>query len=105
MSMAVILNRPEQRWECPKCGAQDVTHEAQPHQRFHSCRALAGIEAPMVPAGTKAKIEAVVREDYVGQEQVTLDGEGRPIMSVVTTRDDGQDVAVFAPLATAKGQG
>jgi hypothetical protein len=53
----------------------------------------------MVPAGTKCKIEAVEREDYVGRDLVQRNGEGTPIMSIVTTRDDGQDCNVLAPCA------
>lgn len=63
---------------------------------------MKGLTAPMVPAGIKAKVEAVERPDYVGKELVQTDGEGKPIMSLVTTRDDGQDVTVFAPTATAE---
>jgi hypothetical protein len=55
----------------------------------------------MVPAGTSCKVEAVERGDYVGRETVQTDGEGRPVQSVVTTRDDGQDCTVYAPTATA----
>jgi hypothetical protein len=62
---------------------------------------LRGLTAPMVLAGTKAKVEIHEREDYIGSDKVQLH-EGRPVMSVVTTRDDGQDVAVFAPVATAR---
>jgi hypothetical protein len=58
--------------------------------------------APFVPDNTKAKIEVVTREDYVGKEIVTEDAEGRPVMSVVTTRDDGQDCTIMAP--TAQGE-
>lgn len=94
---------PEQRWECPNCTLQDVTHEAQPHTRYHACRGLKGLTAPMVPAGTRCKVEAVEREDYIGDEIVTYDGENRPIMRVETTRDEGNDVAVFAPLARSNG--
>jgi len=97
-----ILNA-ERRWECPNCTLQDVTYEAQPHSRMHACRGLKGLTAPMVPAGTRCKIEAKEREDYIGDEVVTHDGEGRPIMRVETTRDDGNDVAVFAPLAKSGG--
>lgn len=100
MSRVVLLGA-EQHWECPNCSATQVTHEARPHTRFHSCRGLRGVTAPMVSAGTRCKVEAIVREDYVGSEDVRYDGEGRPIMSVVTTRDNGTDVAVFAPTATA----
>jgi hypothetical protein len=98
-----ILNA-EQRWECPNCVATDVTHEAQPHTRYHACRGLKGLTAPMVPAGTRCKVEAVEREDYVGNQILTYDGENRPIMRVETTREDGNDVAVFAPLARLNGE-
>ena len=53
----------------------------------------------MVPAGTKAKVTAVEREDYIGNDNV-----GR-VMAVKTERSDGSnDVAVFAPTATAKAE-
>jgi hypothetical protein len=83
----------------------DVTHEIRPHSRFHPCPRLGGISAPFVPVGTKAKVEARVREDYVGEEHLTYDESGRPVMSVVTTRDDGQDTAVFAPTARVRLRG
>lgn len=101
--MSVLLT-PIQRWACPNCPITDVTHEARPHTRFHTCKGLRGLTAPLVPAGTKCKVEVREREDYVGSEKVQLDPElGRPVMSVVTTRDDGQDCTVFAPAATAQG--
>jgi hypothetical protein len=100
----VIHITPVHRWYCPNCHKEDVTHEARPHSRFHICPKLRGLTAPMLPAGTKAKVTAHEREDYVGTDKVQLDPERkRPVMSVVTTRDTGQDVAVFAPTATAKG--
>jgi len=89
----------ERRWACPNCTLEEVTYEAAPHSRFHACRGLAGLTAPMVPAGTRCKVEAVERGDYVRGELVQTDGNGRPVMSVVTTRDDGTDAAVFAPTA------
>src|SRR5258705_3183284 len=102
--MEVVLLKPEQRWECPNCNFKDVTHEASPHSRFHSCRGLKGLTAPMVPAGTKTKVTAREREDYVGREIVTKDGEGRPIMAIVTEREDGSnDTAVLAPIAQVRG--
>lgn len=91
----------EHHWTCPNCTATDVTYQQEPHTRFHACRGLRGLTAPMVPAGTSCKVEAVEREDYVGRELVQTDAEGRPVMRVETTRDDGNDVAVFAPCATA----
>lgn len=97
--MAVTLLAPEHHWTCPNCPATHVTHESRPHTPFHACRGLRGLTAPFVPAGTKAKVEAQEREDYVAGELVQTDGEGRPVMSVVTTRDNGQDCAVLAPTA------
>lgn len=94
---------PEQRWECPNCDITDITHEARAHTRFHDCAGLQGMTAPMVPAGTKCKVETVERGDYIGTDLVQTDGEGKPIMAVVTTRDDGTDCAVFAPCATGSG--
>jgi hypothetical protein len=98
--LAVPLLTPEQHWSCPNCPQTSVTHEQAPHTRFHACHGLAGLTAPMVPDGTRCKIEAVERQDYIAGDLVQLDGNGRPVMSVVTTRSDGQDCAVFAPCAT-----
>ena len=66
--------------------------------------ALRVLTAPMLPEGVAAKVEAREREDYVGQERVQTDENGRPVMSVVTTRDDGQDAILFMPSATADGR-
>ena len=68
---------------------------------MHICRGLRGLEVPMVPAGTRCKVEAHDREDYVAGDWVQTDADGRPVMNVVTTRDDGQDCTVYAPCATA----
>jgi len=97
----VLLDAPQRRWACPNCDLTDVTHETQPHTRFHACRGLRGLTAPMVEAGIKAKVETQEREDYIGTDLVQTDGEGRPVMAITTTRDDGQDCTVFAPCATA----
>jgi hypothetical protein len=94
----VITIVPERQWVCPNCTFTDVTHEARPHSRYHTCPGLNGLSAPMVPAGTKAKVTAMEREDYIG-----TDTAGRT-MAVVTERDDGNDVTVFAPAATAKAK-
>lgn len=98
----IPLLRPEQRWECPNCLLVDVTHEAQQHTRMHNCSGLHGLSTPMVPAGTRCKVETREREDYIGTEEVQYDSEGRPIMSVVVTRDEGNDVTVYAPCATTR---
>lgn len=102
--MSVVL-RSTQFWTCPNCYRTDVTHEPRPHTRFHTCSGLRGLTAPMLPDGTKAKVEAIEREDYVGREIVQLDPEKRrPVMAVKTTRDTGEDRIVFAPTASASGR-
>ena len=91
-----------QTWRCPNCGLEERT-EPKPN-RFHTCPKLRFMTAPMVLAGTDAKVTINEREDYVGKEMVRLDPErGRPVMSIVTERADGSnDVMVFAPTATAR---
>jgi len=60
---------------------------------------------PLIEAGTKVKVTAVEREDYVGNEQVQLDPTGRPVMAVITEREDGSnDVSVYAPTASGKAE-
>lgn len=92
-------------WVCPnRCGQEYRTKQFLPN-RFHTCPKLRGLmTVPMVLEGTRAKVEANEREDYIGKEHVQLDPErGRPVMNVKTTRDDGEDIVVFAPSAVAKG--
>jgi hypothetical protein len=101
-AMNAAMLQTEHHWACPNCPVTDVTRQSAPHTRFHACRGLRGMLAPMVPAGTRCKVEAVERQDYVAGEQVRADAEGRPVMAVVTTRDDGTDCAVFAPCATGR---
>lgn len=96
---------PVRHWVCPNCPRSHITREARPHTPFHPCGGLKGLTAPFVPAGMDCKVEAVEREDYVAGELVQTDGDGRPIMRVETTRDDGNDVAVLAPCATANLRG
>ena len=43
-------------WYCPNCHLEDVTHEPRPHTRFHTCPALRGLTAPMLPKGVAAKL-------------------------------------------------
>lgn len=100
---AILIQPPARRWECLRCPTTDVTHEVEPHTRMHNCAALGGFTTPMVPAGTKGKLVLHVREDYVGGEDVRYDSDGRPIMSAEVVRDDGNDVAVYAPTAYADG--
>lgn len=91
------------RWECPKCNSSALTQDNK--IPMHPCRGMAGLMTPLRPEGTKSKVEIVEREDYIGTEDVQVDGEGRPIMSVVTTRDDGQDCTIYAPVAGIGAEG
>lgn len=91
---------PVTRWECRKCNTKDVTREAQPHTRFHTCPGMKGITAPLVREGEDCDVRANIREDYVGDEDVTYDDDGRPVMAVETRYADGSnDLAVMAPCA------
>lgn len=98
----MLLTPVERHWICPNCQATHITHETQPHTPFHPCPGLRGLTAPYVEEGVRCKVEATEREDYVGKEIVHTDIDGRPAMSVITTRDDGYDCAVLAPAATAE---
>lgn len=98
--MPVLLNVFAD-WYCPNCGLTDRIANLPPSaSRMHTCPKLRGLTAPLLRAGVRAKVEARDREDYVGRDRVQTDANGRPVMSVVTIRDDGQDTRVFAPIAT-----
>jgi len=59
----------------------------------------------MVRGGIKARVTAVEREDYVGDETVQTGAGGRPVMAVITEYEDGSnDTTVYAPLAEAKAE-
>jgi len=92
-----VLLDPEQHWVCPNCTVTAVTRGAP--NRFHPCRGLAGVVAPLVLEGVRCRVTAELREDYVGDEDVQRDADGRPVMAVRTVRDDGEDLAVLAPTA------
>lgn len=101
--MTVILDVPVRDWYCPNCGKTDQTQETRPHTRYHPCPKLRGLSAPMLPADMKAKVTAHEREDYIGNDIPQVDESGRPIMSITTEREDGQDVMVLASTAVGKG--
>jgi len=84
-------------WHCPNCEAVARTVDAK--VPWHDCPGLAGLHVALIPDGMRAKVEAVEREDYIAGEDVQCDSAGRPVMAAVTTRDEGQDVAVYAPTA------
>jgi hypothetical protein len=100
--VAVLLQPPPNRWECPNCDLTDTTAwTPEPHTRMHTCRGLKGLTAPMVPAGARAKVVTREREDYIAGEDVQTDDDGRPVMNVTVEHWDGHtDVAVYAPCAT-----
>lgn len=95
----IILTAPEHRWVCSRCDHVHVTHDVRPHTPFHPCRGLKGLTAPMTAEGERVDVRVHEREDYLGDEVVTRDGDNRPIMAVEVVRDDGTDLAVFAPMA------
>lgn len=97
--MPVLLNS-EVHFVCPNCPQSVVLPTLPSKPVMHHCPGLHFL-APFVQEGLDCKVEANEREDYVGQEMVRTDDQGRPIMSVVTTRNDGQDCVVFAPTAKA----
>lgn len=99
--MGVPLLTTITRWECPNCDVTDVTSGPVPN-RFHTCGGLHELTAPLIPAGTRCKVEAEVRGDYLNGEIQATGDDGRPYMGIRTTRDDGEDLAVNAGLAQAR---
>ena len=98
----VLLIPPEQRWSCPNCTLTAVTHypAGMVAAEYHPCRGLRGLNAPMIPDGTDAKVEAVQWGDMLHGERVQRDGEGRPTSFIRTERADGSnDVVALAPTA------
>lgn len=92
--MVPLLHRT---WVCPSCDAAARTVDAK--TPMHPCKGLAGLLAPLVPAGEKAKHTAVERQDFIGKEDVQFDAHGRPMMSVQTETNDSLSTTVFAPAA------
>lgn len=97
--MAVLLDG-RRRYECPNCTTTAM--HAGPGSPYHVCRGLRGLNAPLTPVGVRAHVAAMEREDYVRGDSPQCDGEGRPVMAIVTTRDDGQDCTVLAPCVTGE---
>lgn len=101
--MPVPILGVTQVWQCPggRCTTRARTTKPGAPAPPHQCRGLAGLTVPMVPEGTKAEARPIERQDYIGDDLVQTDGNGRPVMAVETVRNDGQDLAVYAPVATA----
>lgn len=107
---AVLLDRPKRRMICASgCQTVQLAHDdvdapiGGGAAVLHVCAALGGIVAPLVDERLDCKISTVERGDYIGDEIVQLDTDGRPIMAVVTTRNDGEDRVVLAPQARRIG--
>ena len=95
------------RFQCPSCDRQLAVDDIDTRQRMHPCKKLAGMLAPFVEiTGLElnprvARHLVVEREDYIGSELVQYDGNGRPVMAVITERADGSnDRIVFPAQAT-----
>ena len=99
-----LLDQVITRWECPNCDTADVTRGLVPN-RFHACPGLHGLTAPLVRAGTRCKVTAEERQDYLNGDRQAAGDDGRVYMAVRTTRDDGEDLAVNAGLPTAVMRG
>lgn len=88
-------------WECQYCGVRKQTRMYKPHTPMHRCPEFNGIEVPFIKKNQSLIVNT--REDYIGDESVLLDTNGKPIMSVTVDKGDkGNDVYVYAPVATAK---
>lgn len=98
MASVPLLHR---NWVCPSCDAAARTVDAK--IPMHHCKGLAGLMAPLVVEGEKAKHTAVERGDWVGRESVQYDDNGRPMMAVRTETEDSLSSTVFAPTATLEG--
>jgi len=101
--MAVPLLEGRQQWECPNCDVTDVTAPLPPgSSRYHTCAGLHMLTAPLVRAGTRCKVTAAVREDYLAGDWQATGDDGRPYMNIRLTREDGEDLWVNAGLARAE---
>ena len=101
--MPVPILGATQEWECPAkhCTRRARTLKPGASAPSHQCPQMRGLVVPFVRKGTRAEMRAVERQDYIGADLVQTDGNGRPVMAVETVRDEGRDVAVYAPVAQA----
>jgi len=90
-------------WSCPNCPVTCRAPHPPPGQvKMHTCPGLHMLTAPMVPAGTKCKVTAEERQEYLGAEVQKTGDDGIPYMAVRTTRDEGSDLIVNAGLARGR---
>lgn len=97
----MILNLPRKLWGCGNCETMSMTQRSDVHTEFHNCPGMGGLSVPMVEEGVRAKVSVNDREDYVNGDNVQVDGNGRPVMSITVEREDGIDCAVYAPTASS----
>lgn len=101
--MRICLVRTFDDWCCPNCAHTEQTAALPLNAaRFHVCPGLHMLNAPLVRAGTRCKVEAEVRADYLGGEIQAAGDDGRPYMAVRTTYGDHDDLLVNAGLAQAR---
>lgn len=100
--MDVPVLKVERRWHCPSCSSQHVTNRGDVHTPMHNCRSLGGLSVPFIDAAQKGTNRIRERDDYIGTSIGTQLEDGRMVMSVITDRDEGQDVTVYAPCAVAR---
>jgi len=100
---AVLLQAPR-TYHCPNC--QEAARTVTAKVPWHRCKGLAGLVAPLIADGQQpTRVVVVDREDYVGAEDVQVDGRGRPVMALdVQRRDGSNDRVVYAPTATASAE-
>ncbi len=101
----MILNRPMVNWECPKCPVKVRKPLVPGHLEYHNCTGMKLLSIPFIREGERVKVTANEREDYVKDEMVQTDAEGRPVMNVIIEREDGTDCSVYAPTAILKREG
>lgn len=91
-----------QIWSCPRCTESARTVDSK--LPMHRCVGMAGLLVPLTREGEKTNQVAVDREDYVDNELVACDANGRVVMAVRTEHKDGSvDTNVYAPTARLEG--
>jgi hypothetical protein len=98
----ILLNTPVVRWECQFCTAELATEGVPLEPLLHVCPGKAGFLMPMTQQGERVGVKTHEREDYIGNDIVRTDGEGRPIMATTITHDDSEDRLVYVPTATTR---
>jgi hypothetical protein len=92
-------------WYCPNCTVTERTESLPPNaSRFHTCAGLHMLSAPLIrDDGTRCKVEAEEREEYLGTETQAHGDDGKPYMAIRTTYDDHDNLVVNAGLAQVRG--